>query len=113
MGLFDTLFRPALPPPRAVVRPPPPSGKSRVLTDPAAPYWVRDDLGFTPTYGTGIDYSTAAGDLGSNGIIMACIGWLMRAEPEAPWRVQRRAPSGTTAVPDHALLRLLQRPNDF
>ena len=85
MGVLDTL--------KSLVTwqplpPVPPARKSLALFeqgDYLRPAWA-DSI----TYNTGIDYKAEAGDLGTNGIIMACIGWLMRAEPEAPWRLHRR-----------------------
>lgn len=112
MGLVDNL--------KALLTwqaPPAPPGRKGLLDWAQQPYFVRDQYRYDPltgtTYSTTIDYAAAAGDLGTNGIIMACIGWLMRAEPEAPWRIQRRTAQGTSAVAAHALYDLLLRPNPF
>lgn len=108
MGILDTLTRYLTL--QGAARPAPPAAKSLLLDD----GWTRAPWdGTAVTYGTRLDYATEAGDLGTNGIIMACIGWLMRAEPEAPWVVSRRTPTGVIRPPAHPLLDLLLRPNPY
>src|SRR5690242_14072852 len=118
MGLVDTIkslvtWQPLPPAPPAARR----KGWDTAPVWAAEPYFVRqqwrDNPLTGPSVGTTIDYAAAAGDLGTNGIIMACIGWLMRAEPEAPWEVNRRTAQGVNIVGDHPLIALLNRPNPF
>jgi HK97 family phage portal protein len=73
-------------------------------------YW-----GGSGTYGTSIDYTVEAGDLPQNAIIMACIQSIMAVFPEAPVKVQREAGdgSGGKIVPNHALTKILKRPNPY
>jgi HK97 family phage portal protein len=74
-------------------------------------YWG----GSAGTYGTSIDYTVEAGDLPQNAIIMACIQSIMAVFPEAPVKVQREAGdgSGGKIVPNHALTKILKRPNPY
>jgi HK97 family phage portal protein len=71
--------------------------------------------GSAGTYGTSIDYTVEAGDLPQNAIIMACIQSIMAVFPEAPVKVQREAGdgSGGKIVPNHALTKILKRPNPY
>lgn len=62
---------------------------------------------------TTIDYSRYVGDGRSNAIVSACLLWVARTFPEAPVRVQRRTANGLEAVPNHAMLELLARPNPY
>lgn len=78
------------------------------------PYYVTGGGSlFDTRYRTEVDYAAAAGDMSASSAVMACVGWLMRAEPEAPWRLQRRQGKDLAPVYDHALLSLLLRPNPY
>ena len=67
--------------------------------------------GFLP--GTTINYAVEAGELGSNAIVAASIGWIVRVFPEAPIRVYTESEHGDAAVPKHALTALLANPNPY
>jgi HK97 family phage portal protein len=61
-----------------------------------------------------IDYATKVGDGTGSSLVVAAVGWLAKAFPEAPpslWR--KTADQVEEPVLDHPMLRLLDRPNHF
>lgn len=80
----------------------------------------RAAYGFSILLGrTNINYQAAVGDPTRNSIVVAVVGWLARNFPEAPVRLRRLHPDGTseTIQPGLAgpgwMLRLLERPNPY
>lgn len=65
--------------------------------------------------GTDYDHVAAAGELYQNGVVMACVSFIMRAFPEPPIQVIREEPDTgeENKVPRHPLTRAFQRPNPF
>lgn len=70
--------------------------------------------------GQGYDFVEAAGDFHKNGVVMACVCWIMRAFPEAILQVFRETTVAGEesavqkgAVPNHPLTKALLEPNPF
>jgi len=63
--------------------------------------------------GTEIDYEKEVGDLTNSSLVMAAVNWVSTTLPEAPLEVVGPTPDGLVSVPDHGLLNLLERPNNF
>lgn len=66
---------------------------------------------FTP--GTKINYAEKIGDGLSSSVLMPPLNWVMRNFPMAPPVVEKFENGEWRRVPDHSILRLLQRPNRF
>jgi HK97 family phage portal protein len=62
---------------------------------------------------TDLDYETEVGDGLGSSVLAAPLNWMMRTFPEAPPIVERLRKEEWNSVTDHALLRLLSRPNPF
>jgi HK97 family phage portal protein len=62
---------------------------------------------------TKIDYAKEVGDGLSSSVLMAPLNFIMRTFPEAPAVVERRSGDQWNLVHDHALTKLLRRPNPF
>lgn len=73
-------------------------------------YWWGSSLGRTR-----FNYEAEVPDGGrGNAIVVACIGWVQKAFPEAPLRVSQVARDGARKpVADHPMVMLIRRPNDF
>ena len=61
------------------------------------------------------DYRAAAGQYAENGVVMACLGWIMGAFPEPPVQVIRRETGSgeENAVPEHPLTLAFRTPNPY
>src|SRR4029453_8339563 len=61
------------------------------------------------------DYAAAAGELHTNGVVMACASWIMRAFPEPALDVVREEPDTgeENQVERHPLTLAFRRPNPF
>ena len=57
------------------------------------------------------DYKIDAGDLVDSSVVMACLNWLMRVFPRARARVVLETEDGIEPIKNHALTKLLKRPN--
>lgn len=83
-------------------------------------FQARASWGFSSLLGrTNINYASAVGDPSKNSIVIAVVGWIARNFPEAPVRIRRLNPDGSTEVivpgptgPGY-MLRLLERPNPY
>lgn len=75
--------------------------------------WYLGDSGYGARYQTTIDYQAEAGPADANAIVVACLNWVATTFPEAPVQVQRRQGDTRADVPDHALVRLLDVPNEY
>jgi HK97 family phage portal protein len=60
-----------------------------------------------------VDWQSEVGDGTASSTVMAPLNWIVTTFPEAPPSLWKRAGSQEEQVHDHALLRLLERPNDF
>jgi HK97 family phage portal protein len=62
-----------------------------------------------------INYQTAVGDLSKSSLVMSAVRWLGNTLPEAAVMVKEpgEAEGASEAVPDHALVNLLRKPNDY
>src|SRR3990167_9750321 len=79
------------------------------------PIWAREanwNTAFTLPR-TKIDYSTEVGDGLGSSVLMPPIMFIQRTFPEAPLQVIRRNKSEVLVVEDHAMLALMDHPNDF
>jgi HK97 family phage portal protein len=65
--------------------------------------------------GSEFDYARAVGDGSGSSTVMATVLWIARTFPEAPAALWQLQGDGTEemAPPDHPLLRLVNRPNEF
>ena len=65
--------------------------------------------------GTRFDYAKEVGDGSGSSLVGATLGWIARNFPEAPPAIWPRdtRPDVDKPLPDHPLLRLLERPNPF
>lgn len=64
-------------------------------------------------YGGEIDYSSEAGDLGLNSIVMACINWIADNFAGAPVMVTTPKGDDREPIKRHLLTQLLERPNPY
>lgn len=85
--------------------------------------WYLDATGLVAggLHRSAIDFAAEAGPADANAIVIACLNWVATALMEAPPRVQRtthemvrgRPITRVTPVPDHALIKLLDTPNEY
>lgn len=69
---------------------------------------------FNPYPRTAINYANEVGDLGGSSLIMAAVNWTGTVLPEAPVQVlQRKSPKVFEPLPEHPLVKLLERPNPY
>ena len=64
-------------------------------------------------YGGDIDYTTEAGDLGLNSIVMACVNWIADNFASAPVIVTLPKGDDREPVKNHLLTQLLENPNPY
>lgn len=62
--------------------------------------------------GTKVDYLSKVGDGTGSSTVVAPLNWTARTFPEAPPALYEQLENGEKQVRDHAVLRLLRRPND-
>lgn len=75
--------------------------------------WYLGDSGWGARYQGTIDYQAEAGPPDTNAIVVACLNWVATTFPEAPLRVTRTGGTTPQSVANHALLQLVNTPNEW
>lgn len=71
------------------------------------------DVFLSPRYK--VDYERQVGDGRNNSILMAAVLWAAKNFPEAPLAIEqiKKGNKGNSPIPDHPLIKLLQKPNPY